>query len=83
MTDGSRLLLYLLLAAVIVPVALLFLSTGPLGWLAAGLVAFCALMYQAVRDEPSESSPDRTICPDCGSPNDPDADRCDYCAASL
>jgi hypothetical protein len=83
MTEGSRFLLYLLLAGVALLALPLVLALGPLGWIAAGVVGFGALLYQALRDDPDERTPGRTACPDCGAPNDPDAERCGYCDAAL
>lgn len=83
MTGPSRALLVLLLGGVGLVVSLVLLALGPLGWLAAGIVAFCALIYRAVRDDPAEQTPDRTSCPDCGAPNPVDAERCGYCDAAL
>lgn len=83
MTEGSRILLILLLAGPALLVLLVILALGPLGWVAAGTIAFGAMIYQALRDDPAEQSPARTSCPDCGAPNDPDAERCGYCDAAL
>lgn len=83
MTEGSRILLILLLAGPALVILLVVLALGPLGWIAAGVVAFCGLIYQAVRGDTEEQTPDRTSCPDCGAPNATDAERCDYCDAAL
>lgn len=83
MTEGSRILLYLLLAGPALVVLLFLFALGPLGWIAAGTVAFCGLMYQAVRGDTEERTPDRASCPDCGAPNAADAERCGYCGAAL
>jgi hypothetical protein len=82
-TEGSRVLLYLVVGGSALVALLVFLSVGPLGWLAVGVLAAAGLLVQTVRADPEEESPDRTACPDCGAPNDPDSARCVHCDTPL
>lgn len=80
MTDGSRFLLYLLLAGIGLVAALVLFSLGPLGWalLAALLIALMA--YGARSDD---GGPDRINCGSCGSPNPIDRETCTHCGDPL
>lgn len=49
-------------------------------------VGYCSACGAPIRggdDTGSESRVRRVNCPDCGAPNDPDDDECEYCEASL
>jgi Flp pilus assembly protein TadB len=83
MTGSSRVLVYLVLAGPALVVLVVLLAMGPLGWVAAGTIAFGTMIYRAVREDPAEQTPDRASCLNCGAPNDPDAGQCDYCDATL
>ena len=78
-------LIVLGLAVAVLPFALtLFLAAGPLLWIGLGGALVAAGILTTVFGESGDDphAPPAN-CPDCGSPNDPDAQACDHCGAPI
>lgn len=80
MTEGSRLILYLLLGGMGLIVLLVLFSLGPLGWALIVALIIATMAYSLRRDT---GSPDRTNCARCGSPNPTDRKTCKHCGDPL
>ncbi len=76
---------FLLVLFVLLPlvVGVYLLSIGPAGWFLVGFLAIAVMAVQALRESPADRTPDRRVCPACGSPNPPTASDCEYCASPL
>jgi len=81
MTEGSRLILYLLFGITGFVLLVIFLSLGPLGWFLAAFLFVALLAYSSTNSD--DSPPDRTNCAACGAPNPPDRETCEYCDEPL
>lgn len=77
MTEGSRLILYLLFGIAGVVTLLILLALGPLGWFLAAFLIIATMAYSSRDSE--ENNPDRTNCANCGAPNNPARETCKYC----
>lgn len=77
---------FLLVLFVLLPIAIFvvyLLSLGPSGWFLVGFFAIAVMAVQALRASPADRTPDRRVCPTCGSPNSPTASECGYCSNPL
>ncbi len=77
----STLLLYVLVGFSLIFVVVFLLSFGPLGLFLFVFLALFAMMALLWNDP--DEPPAQTNCSDCGAPNEPDRDRCEYCDSSL
>lgn len=84
MGTGSKIMFYTLLSVVVLFGLLLIFAAGPLGWglLVVGLLIAGFVRLATGTDETAES-PDRINCRNCGAPNEPTAENCQYCEAVL
>ncbi|WP_323190516.1 zinc ribbon domain-containing protein [Halostella sp. PRR32] len=82
--DGTDLML-LGLGVIVAPlVALIFLAGGPLLWFGLGLALVVAgILVTVLSPEDAEEHVRPRNCPNCGSPNDPDAAACSHCDSPL
>jgi len=81
MTEGSRLILYLLFGMAGLALLLVLLSLGPLGWFLAAFLIIAAIAYSGRGDD--DARPDRTNCAACGAPNLPDSETCKHCGSAI
>ena len=81
--EGTDLIL-LGLAVVLLPFAIsLFLAAGPLLWFGLGGALVVAGISITVFGETDDPHLPPANCPNCGSPNDPDAEVCDHCGTPI
>jgi hypothetical protein len=81
MTEGSKLILYLLFGILGLVLLLVLLSLGPLGWFLTAFLIIAVMAYSGRNDHANR--PDRTNCAACGAPNPSAHETCKYCGASL
>jgi len=82
-TTGSRVVLLVFVAGPALLVLVVLLASGPLGWVAVAALVLAGMLVRALGESTDERTPERASCPDCGAPNDPDAERCGYCDEPL
>ncbi|MFB6069163.1 MAG: hypothetical protein ABEJ90_04470 [Halobacterium sp.] len=82
MTRGSEFLLYLLFLGPFALVVLVLLFAGPVGWVLAAFLVLGGMTLRALLEDDGDGSPERTVCPACGSPSAGEKAECPYCGES-
>lgn len=83
MDTASTVLTYVVFGVPAAFVGAYLLALGPVGLFGIAFLVLGAMVVRSFVGNSAAAVPDRTNCEECGSPNPPELDRCDYCDAPL